>query len=397
MAKATFLDKLVQRAHRIDKEELVHVLTDIAREKASLEAVLQALGDGIVLLDLSGKILFCNGTAISLLGWNGKQASGAPIQSLLSDPGIAEVFLPEYLESGQSVHREVQLYSPRAMLLSVDFFPIHGEKGDVQEIAVALRDITEKRRMEGRMVQSEKLGALSFLAAGLAHEIGNPLNSLNIHLQLIEREIRKLKRAPRVKKLTATVQEEIKRLDEIVHRFLWAIRPLKPKFESHQINRILQDVCRFLKHEFSRHGIQCEMKLDEAVSPTLLDSAHLKQALINVFKNAMQAMPKGGLLRVWTSMQDNAIRVHIQDSGIGITPENLSKIFDPYFTTRENGSGLGLMMTHRIIKEHGGEIEVKSEHGKGTEFILALPIRSAQPKMITERILSRRAPQRETA
>ncbi len=390
MAKTSFLDKLAQRIQRVDKEELFHVLKDIAREKSALESVLQSLGDGILLLDLSGKILFCNRTAISLLGWGARQYAEATVASLSSDPSIAEIFTSDYAQSGQSAHREVQVYSPRPMLLAMDFLPMRDEKADTQGVAVILRDIGEKRRMEGRMVQSEKLGALSFLAAGLAHEIGNPLNSINIHLQLIDREIKKLKGARQIKKLTATVQEEIKRLDDIVHGFLSAIRPLKPKFEMQNINNILREVCRFLKHELGRQQIQCEMKLDDTVAQTLLDAAHLKQALINVFKNAMQAMPKGGTLKIVTAMQDSAIRVRIADNGRGIAPEHLSKIFDPYFTTRENGSGLGLMMTQRIIKEHGGDIEVKSEPGKGTEFVLTLPVRSTQPKMISAKIHSSR-------
>ena len=383
MAKSPFLEKLSERIARVDKEELFHLLSDISQEKTAMESVLQSLGDGIILMDPSGRVLFANRTCISLLGLTGKSPAGSPIQSLVLDPGLAELFLSESLETAQAVHREIQVYAPRAMLLSLNLLPIRGERGGIIGTAAVLRDITEKRRIEGRMAQSEKLGALSLLAAGLAHEIGNPLNSINIHLQLIAREIKKLKGTKKVQKLQETVQEEIKRLDDIVHRFLTAIRPLKPRFEQRDINGVIRDVFRLLKHELAEHAVKVDLQLGEHVTSTLLDVAHLKQAIINLVKNAMQAMPKGGKLLVWTGMQDGSVRIQIQDSGMGIAPEHISRIFDPYFTTRQSGSGLGLMMTHRIVKEHGGEIEVKSESGKGTTFILTLPVRSSQPKMIT--------------
>ncbi len=386
MKKSAFLDKLGERLGRIDKEELFHLLTDVSDQKAALESALQCLDAGIILVDGSGKIVFANRRASGLLGWNARPAAGMAIASLLTDSSMAGVFSDACRQSTQCLHKEIQVYSPRAMLLSMDFMPIRGEAQDAASMAVILEDISEKRRMEERMVQSEKLGALSILAAGLAHEIGNPLNSINIHLQLMEREIKKLKGAHKIQKLNATVQQEIQRLDDIVHRFLVAIRPLKPKLEKCSVNDLVRDVLRFLKHELARQEIQCDIRLDEAVVRTLLDPAHIKQALINLVKNAMQAMSKRGVLSVSTAMKVAAICIRIQDSGEGIAPEHLSKIFDPYFTTRENGSGLGLMMTHRIIKEHGGEVEVKSRMGKGTEFVLTLPVRPDQPKMISDTI-----------
>ncbi len=391
MAKITFLEKLSQRVQRVDKEELLHLLADLTREKGVLDAALQSLPDGLLILDLNARVLYANRSCLSLLGWESKGVLGAEISSLPSDHGLSFLAASK-LHKGEAWHREVELFQPRKCMLAVDLLPLRSDRGEIFGSAVILKDITEKRRMEGRMAQSEKLGALSLLAAGLAHEIGNPLNSINIHLQLMDRELRGMKTAgkgpAKLKKLNATVQEEIKRLDGIVHRFLAAIRPLKPRMAPTDINALWREVLRLLKPELSSRKVRVKTSFAANVPQTLMDAAQIKQAFINLVKNAMQAMPRGGNLLLQTALADNSIRTVIEDSGTGIAPEHLGKIFDPYFTTREDGSGLGLMMTYRIVKEHGGDIEVKSVPGKGTAFAVLLPLRSLAPKMLTERGMS---------
>ncbi len=393
MAKITFLEKLSQRLQRVDKEELLHLLADLTREKNMLDAALQSLADGLLILDLNARVLYANRSCLSLLGWENKNVLGAEISSLPSDQGLSFLAVASRLHKGEAWHRELELFQPRKCMLAVDLLPLRSDRGEIFGNAVILKDITEKRRMEGRMAQSEKLGALSLLAAGLAHEIGNPLNSINIHLQLMDRELRGMKAAgkgpaAKLKRLSGTVQEEIKRLDGIVHRFLAAIRPLKPRMAPTDMNALWREVLRLLKPELSARKVRVKTSFAADVPQTLMDAAQIKQAFINLVKNAMQAMPRGGNLLLQTALEDNSIRTAIEDSGTGIAPEHLGKIFDPYFTTREDGSGLGLMMTYRIVKEHGGDIEVKSVPGKGTAFAVSLPLRSATPKMLTERGMS---------
>jgi signal transduction histidine kinase len=134
--------------------------------------------------------------------------------------------------------------------------------------------------------------------------------------------------------------------------------------------------------EVTKAGILAERKYAENMPLTLLDKSQLKQAFLNIIKNSMQAMPHGGTIKVATSGQSDIIKIVFEDTGHGIAPENMSRIFDPYFTTRKEGSGLGLMMTHRIVKEHGGDIEVKSQIGKGASFVITLPVRTLTPKML---------------
>jgi len=384
MPKQTFLEKFAEKIDRIDKGEILSFVVTQAREKGFLEDILNSLNDGIMVLDSAGIIQFINPAARELVGAGDTEGMvGKPFERHVRDARLFEFIGKNDAQNSQLVNREFEIDFPRKLFLSVSLLPLLDEENLVYGIAVIMRDMTEKRRVEGRMAQSERLGALSVLAAGLAHEIGNPLNSLHIHAQLIDREFAKLKTGKKkLADLIRIVSDEIKRIDDIARNFLQAIRPLKTRFEEEDVNRVIEKTIKVIMPEMTAAGILAERAYADSLPLTLLDKSQLKQAFLNIIKNSMQAMPSGGAIKVATSAHGDIIKIVFEDTGHGIAPENMSRIFDPYFTTRKDGSGLGLMMTHRIIKEHGGDIEVKSQSGKGTTFTVTIPVRTLTPKML---------------
>jgi signal transduction histidine kinase len=239
-----------------------------------------------------------------------------------------------------------------------------------------IRDITESRKGEEEKLESEKIGALTMLAAGVAHEIGNPLNSINIHLQLLERKLKKavpdLYEAE-LRDLVETSTDEVRRLDHIVDQFLKAIRPSKPQLEPTDINELIKESMRFLEPEIKDRGLNLTLELRSALPALELDPDQIKQAFYNIVKNSIQATPESGKITVKTDLSDNHILVTFNDTGEGISAENLSTVFQPYFTTKKSGTGLGLLIIRRIIREHGGDIKISSEEGFGTSVCISLP------------------------
>lgn len=249
------------------------------------------------------------------------------------------------------------------------------------------------------------------LAASVAHEIGNPLNALHIHLQLMERELKKLRTlggemnrrsssgrrvrpqvlpgGTEVEELTgkldkylAVAKGEITRLDYIVTQFLQAIRPTQPQIRSNRLNDTVIETLDLLRPELENRGLEVRELMAGTLPEAAFDAGQVKQALVNLVKNSMQAMTRGGVLTLETGRTGDWVWVSVGDTGVGIPQERLNRIFEPFFTTKEKGSGLGLMIVHRIMREHGGRIDVESLVGKGTTFRLWLPLHERRPRLL---------------
>jgi signal transduction histidine kinase len=225
------------------------------------------------------------------------------------------------------------------------------------------------------------------LAAGVAHEIGNPLNSLNIHLQLIERKIRRVAAPARdsIEELLEVARTEIQRLDSIIHQFLQAIRPTRPSFEPHDLNEIIEESVAFLRREIEDRDILVETDLAAGLPRVEVDRDQMKQAFYNVIKNAFEAMRIGGILHIRSWRDDNFVSIAFTDTGGGLSAEDMSKLFRPYFTTKSSGSGLGLLIVRRIVREHGGEIEIESNQGKGVRVTIHLPYGEKRTRLLSDR------------
>lgn len=373
--KSGFLDKLIARIDKIDSGSLQNHFLRLAGEKGLLETIFHAIQEGIIVLDGKGRISYANRATEKLLGLNLEQAVGQPVSRFLREVEWDLVLSLDEEEWSRLVSREIELNYPEHRF--VDFYVVPlalvntGEEGAV----VLLRDVTREREHHASSVESEKLQALTLLAAGVAHEIGNPLNSLNIHLQLMQRELKHLSEADRapLNELLDVATQEVARLDQIIHQFLRAVRPTQPQMERAGLKELMQDSLKVLRQEIKDRGVLIEEEYAEDLPAINVDRGQIKQAFFNVIKNAMEAMTNGGILKIQMHNEGRFVAIAFRDTGPGIAPDELGSIFEAYHTTKRDGTGLGLMIVQRIIREHGGQIEVDSRPGEGTTFILYLP------------------------
>ncbi len=383
-----FLDKLIERLGRVRPEEVQSYLLRLADEKGFLETIFNAIHEGVIVTDVGGRINYLNRAACEIFALEREECMGKPLSERLRGLDWSKL-----VESDKVVSRDMEVFYPQHRFLNFYVVPLAldaptRQKNQARQehvgYAVILRDITESRRATDETIQSEKLTALTLLAAGVAHEIGNPLNSLHIHLQLMERKLRKLPDAQRkdLSKSLEVAREEIERLDAIIHQFLGAIRPARLNLAPESINQLVAESVAFLENEIRDRDILVEQELRSDLPLLEVDRNQLKQAFYNIIKNAFQAMEQDGLLRIRTDLEDDWLTISFSDTGGGISPEQMSKIFEPYFTTKASGTGLGLLIVRRIVREHGGEIDLVSDEGKGLTFTVRLPLRDRSARML---------------
>ena len=398
--KSGFVEKLIGRLGKIGPEDVQNYFLRLAQEKGFLETVFNSIQEGIIVTDSKGRITYLNDAACQLFGLEAEDSLGKRLDervrgldwNALSREGAVsrdmEIFYP--------TNRFINFYSvPLVIEPRTDDSPspapspartsgVTSASGERVGHAIILRDITESRRTEQQTIESERLNALTLLAAGVAHEIGNPLNSLNIHLQLIEREARKLNGAKRaeLQESVEVARAEINRLDSIISQFLRAIRPTRPRLRPENINSIVEEAVRFLALEIKDRDIVVEQELRSDLPLLEIDRDQMKQAFYNVIKNSFEAMKSRGILRIRTDVDESHVIVRFTDTGGGISAENLSRVFEPYFTTKTSGTGLGLLIVRRIVREHGGEMSIESSEGKGLTLTIRLPYIDRRVRML---------------
>ena len=373
--KSGFLEKLVARLDRVEHGEVQQIVTRLIREKGFLEKVFEALQEGVILLDPNGVIDFVNQAACRFFGLDADKATGEHLSSQVRGLDWRSLGKP-----GRALSRDLEVFYPENRFLNFYLSPIdEGENsGETLGYVMLVRDLTRTRAEAEANLESERLNALTLLAAGVAHEIGNPLNSLDIHLQLLGRKLRKLPpgdREPLEEHLT-TARGEIQRLDSILKQFLHAVRPTAPRRERRDLHALLRDSLRLLEHELVSRKIAVELDLAELFPLMSVDPGQFQQVFYNLVRNAYQALPsEHGRITIRTRFNDYETVITIEDNGTGMTEEVRAKIFEPFFTTKDigKGTGLGLATVYGIVKQSGGFLFVDSEIGKGSTFRIFLP------------------------
>lgn len=340
--------------------------TALADQKATLESVVDALEDAVALFGPTGMLLFANpAMRPSLKATSGDLAQvfaeGHPYRTLVQNALTSRV-----ASAPAAVH------VPGGGERLVHATPVQ-DADDEELLGVMLvsRNLSYLTEVETTLSYSRKLAALGRLSAGIAHEVKNPLNATMIHLELLKMQLANM---PNALEHVAVIATQVRRLDEVVQGFLKFTRPEDLQLRPVEIPRLFDELMPVIAAEATKHNVDIRLDFPTDLPPARADAGLLQQAFLNLALNACQAMPSGGRLRISGSRAPKRrIAVTFEDTGVGIQPDHLAKIFDLYFTTKEHGSGIGLSLVYRTVQLHDGEVEVQSVPGRGTTFRIMLP------------------------
>ena len=367
-----FFNKVAEHIDKLDAEGQRKQYRLLVEELSFYESVFSSLREGVLVVDAAGTTVYANEAVARLTGFDGAKAKGRPVRHILPDWDWDNLLAPS--DEGQGWTRqascEIEVTYPERRILEVQATP------SVNGTVLLVRDVTLTRAQEESARESSRTDAVRDLAAGVAHEIGNPLNAISLNLQLLAREFRREpddERRARLLHDIATSQNEVKRLEGIIKGFLSAIRPAKLNLVPGSILDPLTDTLDAMKAQFEDRRIQTQLNLPTALPTVLVDRAQMEQVFFNLVKNAIEAMKDGGSLDIEVAADDRDVHVVFRDNGTGMDAATLAHIFEPYQTSKEQGSGLGLMLSRRIVHAHGGEIDVESKPGAGTAFTVRIP------------------------
>lgn len=385
-------DELGQLANRINAmirnlghytNRLKQMYEENRAVKEHLESIINQTADAIHITDLDGKVLRVNRAFEQLYGWRSREVENRRLKII--PPEAEEEMKQQHAQliEGLSITSNETVWMKKdgtRVEVSVSTAPVRDELGEITALISVSRDITSRNRMEELLRRSEKLTTVGQLAAGVAHEIRNPLTTLRGFLQL-QQETNKLNH-----RHLDLMLSELDRINLIVGEFLILAKPQAVHFQERDIRFILGDVISLLDSQAHLHGVEFVLNASSDSAMVHCEENQLKQVFINLLKNGMEAMPNGGSIRIRLDHDEelNRVRIEIKDEGIGIPEEMMPKLGEPFFTNKESGTGLGLMVSQRIIQSHKGMMDIKSVMNKGTTVIIDLPATKQLPESMED-------------
>ncbi len=369
--------------------ELRRGLEDLADLKEYTDNILASLTSGIVTVDLEGRVVTLNPAAELMTGFFAGEVAGRYCTEVFAQtPDLAELLMETLANRTAVVGTTLTLRrrGGRGLPVEVSVSPLRGSEGKELGVIGVLRDLTRVRQLEARLRRSDRLAAVGELAAGLAHEIKNPLTSL---LTFSRRLTRAFEDADFREKFQAVVPRELERINGIVEGLLELARPARLTFKPVRLPALLERAVELYGDRIEAQRIEVRRAYPRDLPGIWADQEALYQALVNLVTNALDAMPGGGVLVLRAGWSDaetlggrgagRRVAIEIEDSGVGIAPAVVDRVFNPFFSTKEGGTGLGLALTHKIVADHGGSIDVRSSPGAGTTFRLVLPLMPEAP------------------
>ena len=377
-----FVKKASSKIEKLSNEEILRIIETQTSDLKIRNYILDNAMEGCLMLDMSENVIYLNTTLSNLITlYPRNKYQDINVSKVIIDGDILS-FIRKFRKSSQPTMEE---------FFEVDD-PAHGHRSvscsatrasDLKAMMFVFRDITFFNRFKEEFRKNESLAQMTTMAAGVAHEIKNPLASISIYLQLMDKMMEKNGSMTReeAKKYLDVVSEEVDRINKIAVDFLFAVKPMKVNLAICNINDIVKKNVSVVSAELEQKGIVLNLHLAVSLPKVLADCTLIQQSILNLINNAMQAMPedrKDPEITVSTFMEDDMVKICVADNGCGMTEEQMSKIFEPYYTTKSSGTGLGLTVLFKIMKQHEGDVTVHSTPGKGSEFTLQIPVPSTE-------------------
>lgn len=405
-----FEDKLLSKLDKLDPDQIQIYITHLLGQKQLMQTVFDHLDEGIVVADLNLRVLFINRRARAMLGMS-------RVRSIVGEDLVARMppdhRLAPTIDSLRGHLRPIEgyesPYGPRdqrtvniSTLLMRSPDTAEADEEDNQLLILLLRDVTDRVQRENEKARARRLSSMATLTSGIAHEIKNPLNSINIHAQILEAEIEKQRARGAERAMEPfsragkVILEETARLARIIEQFLLAARPVSPNLEPRDLRSIFEQLDRIFRPECEGCGIDLRFSIDPDLPRVLIDEHLMLQALRNLARNAIDALcdpnwratkpadqfvPR---LLIESRLAADSVQIIVQDNGPGIPEGTIEHIFEPYYTTKPQGTGLGLMVVYRIVAEHRGALHVDSRPGEGSQFIILLPLHQKPIRLLSQ-------------
>lgn len=386
-----FFDKIIKNFDKVSDIEKKRIIERLALLSNSQNIIIENLEEGIIAIDINGIIQGINKKACFLLSIP-RNSEDKAISKCINNTNIGRLIL-ELLEANNTDTKIIK-DDKNDRMLQIDILPL-GDSGIIIGTLIKIFDITKSYESAQKLKRAEQLASFTTLAAGVAHEIKNPLGSISIYVQLIEKIIKKnmdndCQCYNEFRDYCNIIKEEISRLEDTINSFLFSVRKLVLNLEDININSLILSTVDFLKYEIENNNIKIDIKFDIENLILKIDEKYIKQCLINIIQNSIDSIiekkkhnksDENNIL-IKLKLLDNYALISIKDTGIGIKEEELSKIFEPYFTTKRNGTGLGLTNVIRIIEAHNGSFNIDSKYGVGSEAIIKLPLMLENQKFL---------------
>ena len=384
---------LTEREQRLGEQqrELEHAYLALDAEKRFSENIVESIRSAVVVVGRDGVVTASNSGGATLLGVHvGEALASAPALAQVPDLGG---LLDAALAGEERAQEAVPVGEGRVLDLRLAPFrgSVAGQRGDaagdVRGVLLIAEDATERVRTKEELVKSERLAAVGRIAAQITHEIRNPLSSIGLNADLLSEELARLaegREASEAAGLLRSIAREVDRLTEVTEGYLRFARLPKPRLEAEDVGALLADLLHFMREELAGRGLEIHCDVAPALPEVWADDNQLRQALLNLVRNAAEAMSPGGRLEVGAHTirlgERSFVEMVVRDSGVGISPDARARVFDPFFSTKARGTGLGLALTQQIVNEHGGDIVFESEVGHGTTFRVRLPAVDPAPR-----------------